>query len=125
MEGLKLINAEFDIEFANKTYKVRKASIEQVILFQTRMMSLADQKDSSLDIKAAAYCIFLTIQGSDKSITEDWVLQNAPGDLDPYDIFVQLGFMNRQKVDLMRGLIRNASAQKTPAGQTGESSLAL
>lgn len=120
MDPLKLINAEFDIEFASKTYKVRRANIEQVILFQKRMVELADAKDSSLDMKAAAYCLFLLLKEQEKSITEDWVLQNAPGDLDPYDLFVTLGFMNRQKVDLMRALMRNASAQKAPATQTGE-----
>ena len=113
MDGLKLINPEFDLEFAGKQYKVHKANLEKVILYQARMVQLADAKDSSIDIKGAAYCLYLVIKDVDATVTEDWVLQNAPGDLSPFEIFDKLGFMSRQKAEMMRAILKgNASAQK-------------
>lgn len=120
MDALKLINPEFTIEFADREFKVRKANLEKVILFQTRMLELADQKSKTLEVDMAAYCIYLILSASDQTITEDWVKKNAPGDIDPYEIFEKLGFMSRQKVDLMKTLIagsRNAPTQQE--GQTG------
>lgn len=117
MDGLKLINPEFEFGFAGKEYKIRRANLEKVILFQKKMVELADAKDSAVDLKGAGYCLYLILKDADPSITENWVMENAPGDLDAYEVFENLGFMSRQKVELLKRLIqRNAPAQ------TGEES---
>lgn len=121
MDGLKLINPEFTLSFAGKDYNVHKANLEKVIQFQAKMVELTEAKDSAWDLKGAAYCLYLVIKDADASITEQWVLENAPGNLDTYEVFEQLGFMSREKVvlmkTLMQGGLRNAPATKE---QTGE-----
>lgn len=124
MEALKLINAPFPLEFAGETYQVKKANLEKVILFQTRMTELTNKEDAALEYKMAGYCLFLVLKDVKTDVTEEWVLENAPGDVPFAQIVEQFGFMNRQKVALLRAILeRNAPETKTEEEPTGTSSL--
>lgn len=101
MEGLKLINPEFDFEFAGKTYKVRKATLDKIILFQTRFKDLSDKKDPAIESKMAVYCIYLILKDVAPEATEDWVAQNTPT-VEMADVIEQFAFMNRQKVEMLK-----------------------
>lgn len=123
MDALKLINAEFPLEFAGETHQVKKANLEKVILFQTRFTEWSDAKDPALESKAAGYCLYLVLKDVKEGITEDWVNKNVPGDITMLDIVEQFGFMNRQKVALARAIIeRNAPGQKEPNGTSSTQS---
>ncbi len=114
--GLRLINPIFDFDFDGHTYQVRKASLEKVILFQTRFTQLTDAKDPAVEKKIAAYCIYLTLRDAIPEITEEKVAQTIP-DVEMPDVVEYLGFMNRQKVELLRKIL-----QRNAPDQTGEQS---
>lgn len=117
MDALKLISAPFPLDFAGEKFEVKKANLEKVILFQTRFTELTEKKDPALESKMAGYCIFLALQGVKEGVTEQWVLDNCPGDISMIDVVDQLGFMNGQKVALLRAILqRNAPGTKTQAG---------
>lgn len=102
MDPKIIANAPFKFEFADKTYEVKKANIRQAILFQDRVKELTDSKDSSTDLRMAAYAIFLALHDVDKNVTEDFVFDNAPGDIDVMETIATLGFMSQQKVAAMK-----------------------
>ncbi len=115
MEALKLINAPFTFEFNDTKYEVKRANIEKVILFQTRFSELADKNDPAIEQKMAGYCIFLALKDVKTDVTEEWVNQNTPGDVVAADIIEHLGFMSRQKVEVLRRVLlqRNAPATES------------
>lgn len=112
MDALKLINAEQPLEFNGETYQVKKANIAKVILFQTKFNELSDAKDPAIESKTAAYCLYLILKDVKLDVTEQWVLENAPGDISFADVVEQFGFMNRQKVAILRKVLGDAPIQK-------------
>lgn len=121
MDGLKLINPEFDFEFAGSTYKVKKANLSQIILFQKRFAELTEQKDASIEKKIAGYCVYLILSGVKADATEEWVNGNLP-DVEMTDILEYFGFMNRQKVELLRKVLNREDQLNAPIQRTGEQS---
>jgi hypothetical protein len=119
-EGQKMTNTEFDYTFNGKVYKVKKASLKQVMVFQRKVDEITKQKDPAGDLMMAAYAIFLTLNAIDKNITEEEVLEHTPGDIDVMDVFATLGFMSQQKVAMMTK-IRNSLENL----RSGEESSAL
>lgn len=105
MESITLVNVNFPFSFDGKEYHVKKANLEQVILFQRKSAEIAG--DASVDLMMAAYAIYLILYAVDKNVTEEFVKENCPGDIDVVAILSQLGFMNQQKVEAMQKL-RNA-----------------
>lgn len=112
-DGEILTNTEFDFPFAGKTYKVKKASLKQVIDFQRKVSQITSEKDAAGDLRMAAYAIYLALHAVDTTVTEEYVIENCPGDIDIMDIFSSLGFISRQKVEMMEKL-RNSLASKSP-----------
>lgn len=114
MDGLKLINPEKPIQFAEKTYQVRNASLEKIIQFQTKFSELTTAKDAALQPKIAAYCLYLILKDASpaiENITEEWVQQNT-GDVEMTDVLEEFSFMNRQKVEVLRRFLQgNAPVQ--------------
>ena len=102
MESISLINPSFSFTFNGKDFAVKKASLTQVIQFQRKAKEIGDQKDAGGDLLIGAYAIFLILNGVDKNITEEYVQENCPGDLDIMDIISKLGFMNQQKAEMAR-----------------------
>lgn len=122
---LNLTNPEFTFTFDNKDYTIKKASMRQVIAYQERIKEL--QKDSNSDssgqLKAAAYAVFLLLKPKMDDLTEDGVLDSMRGDVDLLDLLVQLGFMNPEKAlmakSLQSGVIRKLTGDKSsPTSQT-------
>jgi Glu-tRNA(Gln) amidotransferase subunit E-like FAD-binding protein len=112
MDSLKLINPEFDFEFAGTTYKVRKATLDKIILFQTRFNQLTEAKDPAVESKMTAYCLYLILKDIKADVTEEWVAQNTP-QVEMVDVVEQFAFMNQQKVDVLRKILqRNALVTK-------------
>lgn len=105
MEALNLINPEFDFEFNGTTYRVKKATLEKIILFQTRFNKLTDEKDPAIEPKMAAYCLYLILCGVKQGLTEEEVQQNIP-DVSMVDVVERFGFMNRQKVEILRKVLQ-------------------
>lgn len=119
MDGLNLINPSFQIEFAGAKYDVRKATLDKIILFQTRFAELAKVNDPAFESKIAGYCLYLILKDAKPDATEEWVMQSAPA-LEMADVLEQFAFMSRQKAEVIRKLSqRNAPGQ---TDQTGESS---
>lgn len=120
MDGFKLINPEFDFEFCGAVFKVKKATLDKVIQFQNKFNELTEAKDPAIEKKMAVYCIYLILKDVKADATEEWVSQNTP-DVEMADVVEHFGFMNRQKVALLRGILqRNAPVQNQD--QTGEQS---
>lgn len=94
---------------------VRKATLEKVMLFQKRFKELSEAKDDAIEPRLTAYCLYLILKDTRPEITEQWVLENAPGDLGMFDVIEQFGFLNRQKVESLRMRNqRNAPTQQKP-----------
>lgn len=106
-DGMNLINREMPFSFAGQEYEIKRATLQQVIEFQRRAKEIGDENDAGGDLRIAAYAIFLILNGQDKNITEDFVVNNCPGDLDVMDALAKLGFMSQQKVEAM-DRVRNA-----------------
>lgn len=118
-----LTNTSFDYVLGDKTYKVKKASLKQVIEFQRKVAEITAEKDASGDLRMAAHAIYLTLKEVDPNITEEEVIKLTPGDIDVMDVFATLGFMSQQKVAMMTK-IRN-SLENLKSQPTGKDSLAL
>lgn len=96
---VKLVNpASFTIEFMGQTYQVRKATLDKTIQYQSRFRQLQKQNDEASEIKTVAYCLYIMLKDQIPDLTEDMVLENVPGDIDPIQILVSLGFLNPSKV---------------------------
>jgi hypothetical protein len=119
-EAEVMTNAEFDYQFAGKTYKVKRVSLKQVMEFQRKVLEINKEKDGTEESRMASYAIYVILHKIDSSITEEYVTENAPGDADIMDIIVRFGFMSQRKMEAM-GKISNLLETKKP---TGEGSLA-
>lgn len=93
----ELVNPPFVLKFAGKEYTVRKANLEKAILYQAKVKELADAKEPSIDLKLAAYCLYLILRDIDDTITEDFIVKNSPADIDAVKWIQTLGFMTPQK----------------------------
>ncbi len=104
MNALSLTNVETPFTFNGKDYQIKKANLQQVILFQRQAKVIGEEKDAGGDLRMLAYAIYLALNAIDKNVTEDYILENCPGDIDVVAVLTQLGFMNQQKAELMTKL---------------------
>ena len=95
-----LANSEFSFPFAGKDYKVKKATLRMVMDFQRKTAEIGNEKDPAADLRIAAYAMYLVLHAVDSTITEEWVIDNAPGDVDSIDIMTRLGFLSQRKVGM-------------------------
>lgn len=100
IDGEIIINAEFDYSFAGKTFKIKRANLKQVISWQRKVAEIVKENDPSRDALMVAYALYLSLNAVDTTITEDYILDNAPGDLDVMGTLAILGFMSQQKVEM-------------------------
>ena len=91
------LNIPFDLEFNGKTYSVKAANITDAILYQKKLQELADSKNPAVDIELAVYCLYLALRKTDPEITEDYIKENCPANMDTFAIIEKLGFMSPQK----------------------------
>lgn len=94
---LVLANPSFKFEWNGKTYDCKKANLKQVAAFTARSKELIEAKDDASEQKLIAFCIAEILKASDPSITEEFVMENTPGDVTSMDVFISLGFMNTAK----------------------------
>ena len=120
-DGQIITNSEFTFPFAGKDYRIKRATLRQVMDFQRKVSEITKQEDAAGDLRIVAYAIYLALNAVDKNVTEDFVLDNADGDMDVIDVLKTLGFMSQQKVAMM-GKIRNSLVNKDQS--SGESSSA-
>lgn len=102
---VSLINPKFTFQFADKEYQIRKANMTQVVQFQQRAAELLEDKTLQPAIRDAemlAYCVFLLLKNADQSVTEEFVKDNLPGNIDGLDILARLGFIDPQKLELVK-----------------------
>ena len=100
----QLVNPEFTFNFAGKEYRVKKANLEKAVLYQQKIKELEQTKDAASDLKLAAFCIYVVIKDVDKDITEKFVFENAPADLNVIECLTMLGFMSPQRMELAKKL---------------------
>ena len=102
-----LLNPAFTFPFADGEYQVKKATISQVQQYQTKLESLTKDTTTSSayrDLEIAAYVVFLILNKADPTITEDYVKENMPGGIDILSLLGELGFIDPQKVELVKKL---------------------
>ena len=116
-EGTTLANLEFDYKFAGRDFKLKKASLKQVIEWQNKVMEINSSKSASADLLAVAQALYISIHSTDSTITEDYILENAPGDIDVVSTLVQLGFMSQKKVEKLPQKNSLASETIQPSGE--------
>ena len=96
MSLLKLTNAPFEIEFNGKPYMVKKATLAQTALFMQKAEQMKTDKIPAYEqlLKLVVYCLYVILSPQDSSITEQFIEENIPGNINPLEILITLGFMN-------------------------------
>lgn len=97
---IKLVNPAFTINFAGKDYSVRKATLDKAIQYQQRLKDLKD--DVALDAKIVGYCLYILLKDQDAALTEDYVIQNIPADINGLETLTKLGFINPSTLALIQ-----------------------
>ncbi len=113
-QGEVMTGATFDYEFIGKVYKLKKATLRQVIEWQKKVAELSKDKTFVPDALIIVAALTILLQSVDSSITEDQILDNTPGDIDLSNTLIQLGFTSQQKMSLLRQ--RNVLANQ-PSGE--------
>jgi len=119
---IKLLNPKFTFQFADKEYLIRKANMGQMVQFQARAAELMNDKDmpaSSKDLEMLSYCVYLLLKEVDSTITEQFVKDNMPGSVDGLSILADLGFIDPQKLELVKRVQEKIIIQdSSPTSQT-------
>ena len=124
MESLiKITNAPFQIEFMDKPYMVKKASLDQVVKFMKKMAELQKENVSPLEssISLVAYAMFLTLSSVDATVTEEFVRTNMPGDSPAIEILTTLGFITPKQAALTKARVEtipSITADSSPSSPT-------
>lgn len=89
---IKLTNPSFQIEFDNKIYDVKKATLEQIVKYTIRLKENAGSTDIEVYSRMVAYGVYLLLHEVDPSLTEEFIYKNLPA-VDPLDLLSRLGFI--------------------------------
>lgn len=92
-----LVNPEFEFEFMGDVYKIRKATLDKAVEYQTKIRELNNEPGS--DAKLVAFCIFIMLKDQIPGLNEDIVLHNIPADVDTLEVLSILGFINPSKLE--------------------------
>src|SRR5258708_7365757 len=103
----ELTNPPFTFKLGGREFQVTRVNISQVAQYRKRISELSSTPGS--EYKLITYAIFLVLNKADPTITEDWVIENTPGDVDIFKCLEVLGFMNPRQLEI---------AQKLSEGQT-------
>lgn len=109
-DGTNLANEPFDYSFNGKTYQIKKANLSKLILLQRKQAEIQKENDAGGDIRVIAYALYLTLHSVDETVTEEYILENCPADIDVAETLFTLGFMNQQKyaqLQRMAGVLVN------------------
>jgi hypothetical protein len=115
---LRLVNPVFEFEFAGQKYSVKRANIEQVQRYQLKVTELGKKTDipsSVRDLDIVVYAVFIILQKNYPDVTEDFVKENLPGNVDVISVLSELGFIDPQKAEMVKKLqgkmLSDASSQ--------------
>ena len=114
-----LVNPEFTFTFAGKEYQIKKANIKQVQQYFQKVEELSKDKERAQvvkDLEVVSYCLFISLNSVDPSVTEDFVQSNLPGAVDALSLLAVLGFIDPEKVQMVKKLqekliMENSSSQ--------------
>lgn len=108
---IKLTNPPFNIEYKEKNYEVRKASLTKIVLYNARVQELAEKGVKNSDPELLGYAFFLILKEAIPDLTEEDVMQNVPGDTEVVDTLIHLGFVNPTKAKTLLKLMMQAKAE--------------
>lgn len=91
------LNISFDLEFGGKVYTVKPANITDAILYQKKLQELADEKNPAIDLELAVYALYLILKKVDPQITEEYIKEHCPANINTFEVIEKLGFMSPQR----------------------------
>ncbi len=103
MESIDLTNPTIIFKFNDKEYQIKKANLEQVILFQRKVIELGNQENtdkSEQDLKLITYSVYLLLSQYDHDLLEEEIAKSIRGDIDTVELLKQLGFLNERMVKI-------------------------
>ncbi len=118
---VKLTNPEFELEFDGASYRVRKANLGQAVEYQQKIKELTTAKDPAMDLKLAAFCIYLVLRNKIDNLTEKDVLDKTPADIEVIDVLITLGFINPKKATATK-LLQKAVVDKLTSVESSPTS---
>ena len=89
----KLVNPEFDFNWNGTTYQIKKATLSDVVSYQKRMKELMETKETGWEVRLVSYCLYLALKNKIEGLTEDFILDNTPADVDSQQLLITLGFL--------------------------------
>jgi hypothetical protein len=126
---VRLLNPAFTFEFADTTYEVKRANIEQVQQYQIKVNELGKKTDvpsAVRDLDLASYATYLILHKKYPDITETFVKENLPGNVDVISYLAELGFIDPQKAEMVKKLqekiVSGSSFATSSTEQDGQSS---
>ena len=125
MSLLKLTNAPFEIEFNGKPYMIRKASLEQVIKFMQRADEYKKANVPIMEswIKLVSFALFILLSPTDNTLTEEFIASNIPGDCNPTDVLMTLGFIRPVPTVAPSPSASQTTESSLPPSPTGQDGL--
>lgn len=112
---LKLTNPPFSLDFDGKTYEVKRASLQKVVLYQQKALELSKEGGSAArEPKLIAYCLFLVLKDVIPELTEQDILDKTPGDLSTMEVLTTLGFINPAKAKTLLQMMTANQEETTP-----------
>jgi hypothetical protein len=102
-----LLNPPFTFILGDREFQVRKANIKQVQQYQLKVTELSKNTDlpsAVKDLDIVSYALFLVLNKTDNSVTEDFVKENLPGNINIISLLSELGFIDPQKAELVNKL---------------------
>ena len=116
-----LVNPEFDFGFNNKIYHLRKATLDKAVQYQKKVKELAGDGniDSVSNASILAFCVYIMLKDQEPTITEEFVMNLIPGDVDGLELLCTLGFIHPSKLaavkevqaSVMKKLTSDSSSQ--------------
>ena len=120
-EGQTLVNPNFEFDFAGKKYYVKKVNLRQVMEFQQKVSEIGKNKeDPTAESKMLASALYIVLHSVDANITEDFILDNCPGDMEMMSVISLFGFMSQRKTGIATSL-SNVLVKK-PNGENSSAS---
>lgn len=110
---IDLVNPDITLTYKGETLSVRKATIRQVLAYQERRDQIFEEKQRGGDQRLAAFGVYLLLKDKVPNLTEDDVLDNMPGNVNVLELLGKLGFIEPEKLEMMKRLQNQSSGTKS------------
>ena len=107
-----LTNPAIEFDVAGRKFEVKQANLGMLVLFRKYMTTL-DAGDSTQDILLAVKAIYLVLKDKYSDVTEEWLLENLPANIETLEVLVKLGFMTPQKAELATTMLETETRKIT------------